>query len=101
MSYPENIDLRLLISADFVRLMYYEKLILETSTKRLFTNLTQSPWYQFAIVKGIPTRMKRGNWPIFSTEFERFVYIVSDYRNKIISGHGNSYFDRYLTDILK
>ena len=78
MSYPENIDLRLLISADFVRLMYYEKLILETSTKRLFTNLTQQPLYQFAIVKGIPTRMKRGNWPIFSTEFGNIVHILAD-----------------------
>ena len=44
---------------------------------------------------------EHGNWPIFSTEFEKIVYILADFGNRNTDGHGNFNFARYLTDILK
>ena len=45
--------------------------------------------------------MEHENRPMFSTEFGIIVHILADFGNRNTGGHGNFYFDRYLTDILK
>ena len=50
---------------------------------------------------GVPKRTAHGNRPIFLTKFRNVVHIFANLGNKNTGGHGNSYFDRYLTGILK
>ena len=42
---------------------------------------------------------EHGNWPIFSTEFGKIVYILVDVGNKNTVGHRNFHFGRYLAII--
>ena len=50
---------------------------------------------------GGPKRTKHGDRPIFSMDFGKIVYIFAEFGNKNTGGHGNFYFDRYLTDMSK
>ena len=49
----------------------------------------------------IPKRTEHENRPIFSTKFGKIAHVLADLGNRNTGGHGNFYFDIYLTDILK
>ena len=49
-------------------------------------------------VGGVPKRTDHGNRPIFSTKFRKTVHILAFIGKRNTGGHGNSYFDRCLTD---
>ena len=44
---------------------------------------------------------EQGNWPIFSMEFGKIIYILVDFVNKKTGGHRNFFFVTNLKDIVK
>ena len=58
-------------------------------------------WTPSGKLRGVPKGTEHKNWPILSTEFGNIVHILADFGNRITGRHRNSYFDRYVGDILK